>query len=183
MRDIGIGETNRKLDEEGERVLGVIHSLGLNRNKVYIIHGGDNPLDIDAVNSIKVVEVIPFARWRVVAVGAFWIEASTANEDPIIEFGYAGDPDAYGKMTAAITGGEKFNANDSIKYDPLELLAPELIAEISATFVVTWTQGAEFGVWNTVMKNLIISEAAVAGMTSGKVRPYIVIEVDARGKW
>ena len=183
MIDIGTEQTNRRLDEEGEKVLGVIHSLGLNRNKIYIVHGGDSPLDIDAVNSIKVVEVIPFPRWRVVAVGAFWIEASTANEDPIIEFGRVGDPDAYGKMTAAITGGEKFSVNDSIKYDPLELLALEVIAETSGTFVVTWTEGVEFGIWNTTFKNLIVSEAAVGGMSSGKVRPYMVIEVDTGGKW
>ena len=183
MRNIGIVETQKHLDEEGERILGVIHSLGLNRNKVVIVHGGDSPLDIGNINEIKKIETLPFACWRVIAVGAYWVEATVADDKPILEFGRVGDPDAYGKVVATVTGGEKFNIADHTKYDPLELAAPEVQAEASATFTLTWTQGAEFGVWNSVIRDLEVAEAAVLAMTSGQVRPYMLIEVDTGGKW
>jgi hypothetical protein len=181
MIEIGADESSKKLDEIGERILGVMNSV--KRNKVIIIEGGHAALTVSNANEIRRVEMLPFSRWRVIGLGMYWRAASTANDDPIVEFGRVGDPDAYGKMTSAITGGEKFVAGDHQKYDPLELLCPNVIAETSATLVVTWTQGVEFGVWNTVVRDLQVAEAAVLGMTSGQVRTYMLIEVDTGGKW
>ena len=181
MLEIGEPEGNYNLDSADVKTLELIK--GFNRNRVVIVHGGDTPLDIDNANEIKKLEIMPFKRWKVLAMALYWIEASTANEDPVIWFGRVGDGDAYGKMTAIITGGEKFNIADHTKYDPLELVAPEVMLEASATFNVTWTEGVEFGVWQTSPANFSVAEAAVAGMTSGKVRPYMIIEVDSGGKW
>ena len=179
--DIGTYESSVKLDEVGERILGVINAV--ERNKIFVVHGGINPLDIDNINEIKKIECVPLGCWRVIALGGYWMEASTANEDPIVEFGRVGDPDAYGKMTSAITGGEKFNIADFQKLDPLDILSAEVIAETSATLATTWTTGAEFNVWNCKCEDLEVAEAAVAGMSSGKIKPFMVIEVKTRGKW
>lgn len=157
--------------------------LSYQHNRLMVLHGGDSPLDLATINQIKKIETIPIKRWRVIGLGMYWTEASTANEDPIVIFGRVGDTDAYGKMTSAITGGEKFNIGDVLVYDPLGILTPNVIVETSATLVITWTKGAEFGEWNSVARDLEVAEAAVAGMTTGYVRPFIVVEIDAEGMY
>jgi hypothetical protein len=179
--DIGTDESSVRLDEVGERILGVMGSV--KRNKIFRTGLGDGYLNLPTVNQTKYFDSFCYARWRVVGFALSWAGASTANEDPIVELGYLGDNDGFGKMTSAITGGEKFCVNDMIKHDPLNLLAEEVITEASATMVITWTEGVQFNVWQTSMKTLMCGEAAVAGMTSGIVRPCMVIEVDTGGRW
>jgi hypothetical protein len=179
MLEIGDREEVLRLNADGKQIAGIARSVM--HNKLILLHGGDAPLDIDNANEIKQIETVPFARWRVIALGIYWVEASTADEDPIIHFGRVGDVDAYGIIGSAITGGEKFNIADFQKYDPKGILADEVIAETSATLVITWTPGAEFNVWNVKAYDLQVAEAAAAGMTSGKVRPFVVIEIDSGG--
>ena len=181
MLDIGTEEGSLKLDEVGERALGVINAV--ERNKVFFTHTGESVLDLGTANQYRRLEPVGFKYWKVIALGMLWLEASTADEDPVVIFGRVGDTNAYGTMTSAITGGEKFNTTDVQKYDPLDILANEIIAETSATLAVTWTEGAEFNVWNARPVEFLITEAAIAGMSSGMVRPFMVIEVKTRGKW
>jgi hypothetical protein len=179
--DLGTDESSVKLDEVGERILGVMGSV--NRNKIREVGMGDGYMYLPTTNEVKYFDMICYTRWRVIGFTLSWGEASTANEDPIIDLGHTGDADAFGKMTSAITGGEKFCVNDMIKYDPLNILGKEVLTEASATMDITWTEGVKFNVWQTSPKNLICAEAAVAVMSSGLVRPCMVIEVDTGGKW
>ena len=178
---LDIGQRPGEFRGDGSTIKGVVD--GLKYNKLIIYSIDTTNLDLGVANSNKRLGIVPFKRWRVVALGMMWIEGSTANEDPIVEFGNFGDDNAYGTMTSAITGGEKFCLNDHQKYDPLDLLAPEVIAETSATLAITWTEGVKFNVWQTVSESLKTIEAAVAGMTSGQVKPYMIIEVDKGGRW
>ena len=182
MIEAGKGLGSLKFDEVGERMLAVIGAA--ERNKMRVIRGTtDGLLNVSIANETERMEIEPYKAWRVIGLGVFWIIASTANEDPIIDFGYSGDDDAFGKMTSAITGGEKFNIGDHQKYDPLNLLTPEVIAEASATLAITWTPGVKFGVWQKSLFDTWCREAAVAGITTGYVRPYMVVEIDTGGKW
>ena len=176
-----IGHKAPEFRGEGSTIKGVVE--GLKHNKMYIVHGLTESLDLGVANKVEYVEPVPFSQWKIIGLGMMWSENSTANEDPIVEFGRLGDNDRFGKMTSAITGGEKFSLGDHQKYDPFGLLAPEIIAETSATLSVTWTEGDKFNVWRKSSKNLCVTEAAVAGMTSGKVRPYFLVEIDTGGKW
>lgn len=175
-----IGHKAPEFRGEGSTIKGVVE--GLKHNKIFLTTSGDI-LDLGAANSIIYLGVIPFARWKVIGIGMYWREASTANEDPVVDFGEYGNPDAYGKMTSAITGGEKFCVTDHQKYESSRLLAPEVITETSATLVTTWAEGIKFNIWRTKANRLFVQEAAVAGMTSGMVMPYFIIEVDTGGKW
>ena len=167
-----------------QTVEGIANKVAKGRNKIYLIHGvTDGIIDISNANEHERLDILPYKTWRVIGLGMFWTGASAANEDPVIEYGYPSDQDAFGKMTSAITGGEKFRADDHQKYDPLDLLAPEVITETSATMVVTWTEGVEFGVWQTAPLDVRCWEAAVAGMTAGYIIPYMLVEVDSGGKW
>ena len=65
----------------------------------------------------------------------------------------------------------------------MDLLAPEVITEASPTMDITWTEGTIFGIWQTDVKYLMCIEAAVAGLTTGKIEPYMLIEIDSGGKW
>ena len=182
MLDIGRHIDSVHSDDVGETILGVINSV--KRNKIRRYTGiNDGYLILSVANSIEGMGAMTDRKWRIIALGMIWSVASTANEDPIIEFGISGNYDAFGKMSSTITGGEKFNAGDHQKYDPLDLLAPEAIAETSATLVVTWTAGVEFGVWQKTGKELFAVEAAVAGMTTGYITPYVLAEIDTGGKW
>lgn len=182
MLEIGTSEYGLVRDTFGARVLTSIRNI--KRNKIFIIFGiSDSTIDITIPNNHENLYIIPFNSWKVIGLGLFWWVASTPNEDPIVTFGYPGAQNAFGTMTAAITGGEKFNVNDHQKYDPLNILSVEVIAETSATLVTTWTPGAEFNVWETGVKRLMAYEAAVAGMTTGLVVPYLIIEVNTGGKW
>ena len=169
-------------DDVGETILGVINSV--DRNKLRIVSGiTDGYLNISNANEYERLEIVPYKMWRVIGFGMYWIAASTADEDPIIEFGNANDPDAYGKMSSVVTGGKLFHSEDCVTYDPLCLFAPTTLTETSGYLVITWTKGIKFGVWETTIKRLQVIEAAVAGMTSGVVKPYMIIEVDTGGKW
>lgn len=174
-----IGQRAGEFRGDGSTIKGVVE--GLKHNKVYFV---DNEyISISTANQYIRLAISPFSRWRVIGAGLYWLDASTANEDPVIEFGHKDANDAYATMTSAITGGEKFCSKDHQKLDPFGILAKEVITETSATLVVTWTTGAKFGVWETDAKSLKATEAAVAGMTSGKVKPYMIVEVDTGGKW
>jgi hypothetical protein len=182
MLDIGRHIDSIHSDDTEETILGVIKSV--NRNKLRILPGdGDGLVNISVANDHERLEVTPYKAWRVVALGMMWISATTVNEDPIIDFGYSGDDDAFAKMTSAITGGEKFCIFDHQKYDPLNLLTPEKITETSATLATTWTEGAEFGVWKNTVVDLWCREAAVGAMSTGLIKPYMLIEIDTGGKW
>ena len=182
MIEAGKGLGSLEFDEVGERMLAVIGAA--ERNKMYVIKGAtDGQLNISNANEYERMDVLPYNAWRIIGMGMLWTQASTANEDPIVEFGRSGNSDAYGKMTSAITGGEKFNEGDHQKYDPLGLLAPEVIAETSATLAITWTEGAEFGVWETTPKRFLVWEAAVAAMTTGTIMPYMLVEIKTGGRW
>ena len=181
MLDIGVDESSVKLDEVGERTLGVLGAVG--RNKLLGISIPYEYLDLGIPNKSSRISPVPFKFWRIVALCMTWTEASTANEDPAVEIGEMGDLDSIGKMTSAIIGGEKFCAGDFQKYDPLNILADEIITETSATMTVTWTPGVKFNVWQTTPFVMFVCEAAVAGMTSGRITPCIIIEVKTRGKW
>jgi hypothetical protein len=176
-----IGEKTLVFSGDGSTIKGIVE--GLKYNKLFRVDGNDRQLHLPTANSKLYFQTIPFKRWRVIALGLLWVAASTANEDPIVDFGDNTDVDAYGKMTSAITGGEKFCANDFQKYDPLNILTDEVITETSATLAITWTKGVDFGLWKGKMKDLRVAEAAVAGMTTGDVRPFMIIEVDTGGRW
>ena len=178
---IEIGRKAPEFRGEGSTVKGIVD--GLKYNKIFVCSTAGVVLDLGTANAYKLLSPPMFDRWKVIGMGMHWWEASTANEDPAVEFGRYGDGDAYGKMTSAITGGERFRVEDHQKYDPLNILAQEVIAETSATLAVTWTEGVEFNVWQDKIRFLRVVEAAVAGMTSGGVAPYIAIEVDTGGKW
>ena len=179
---LDIGQKMPEFRGDGSTIKGVVE--GLKHNKLRILRGvTDGILCISNANEIERMEVPSYKKWRVIGLGMFWIAASTANEDPVVEFGYSGAHNAFGKMTSVITGGEKFNVNDHQKYDPSNTLPEEVIVETSATLTTTWTEGAAFNVWQTSIKDLRVVEAAVAGMTSGHLMPYIVIEIDTGGKW
>jgi hypothetical protein len=177
---LDIGQKAPEFRGEGSTIKGVVE--GLQHNKIFVSHTGADYVALATANQVKYLSIMPFKRWKVVALGMYWIQASTANEDPIIDFGEADDPDAYGKMTSAITGGEKFNIGDFLAYDPFGILGKTVIAETSATLVVTWTEGTDFNKWNDTPQNFKAQEAAVAGMSSGAVKPIAVIEVDTGGK-
>ena len=182
MLEIGRHIDSVHSDDVSETILGVINSV--KRNKIFLVCGIDNGyITLSVANNFERIESIIFDKWRVIALGMHWIEASTADEDPIVDFGYNSDDDAYGKMTSAITGGEKFCIDDFQKYDPLNLLTSEVIAETSATLVTTWTAGVKFGIWQKNVRSLWAREAAVAAMTTGLVKTFMVIEVDTGGKW
>ena len=167
-----------------QTVEGIANKVAKGRNKVRIIRGvTDGYLNISNANEYERIEISVYKAWRVIGMGMIWTAASTANEDPVVEFGDESDRDAFGKMTSAITGGEKFCVNDHQKYDPLDLLAPEVITEASATLAITWMEGVDFGVWQTTAKNLMTGETAVAAMTTGVMMPYLLIEIDTGGKW
>ena len=179
---IDVGQKAPEFRGDGSTIKGVVEELKY--NKVRALYGCTNGvLDLTAANSIESINISPYPRWRVVALGMYWAMQSTANEDPIIDFGYYGNDDAFGKMTSAITGGEKFCVGDHQKYDPLGLLASEIITEASGTLAITWTEGVKFGVWQTSPLEVWCREAAVAGMTTGQIKPYMIIEIKTGGKW
>ena len=178
---IEIGKQPGECTADDEQIRSI--ARGIERNKIIKFDSGHESLIISNANEIKRLGIAVFARWRVIGMGLYWVAASTANDDPIIEFGHNTNLNGFGTMAAAITGGEKFCAYDHQKYDPLNLSSQEIITETSATLVVTWTEGVDFNVWQTTIKTLHVIEAAVAGMTSGTIRPYMIIEVDTGGKW
>lgn len=181
MIEIGKGLGSLKFDEVGERMLTVIGAA--ERNKIFILHDSASYLDLSAANTFGRLEIPIFKQWRVIGLGMLWALASTAGEDPAVDFGYNSDDNAFGNMTSAITGGEKFVKDDHIKYDPYDLLADEVVTEASATLDVTWTAGVAFAVWQTSIKDIRAYEAAVGGITTGTVKPYMVIEVNSGGRW
>ena len=181
MLDIGRHIDSVRSDDEEETILGVINDV--DRNKLYLNTVGHWGLIISNPNEYKRLKIIPFKMWRVIALGMFWSNASTANEDPVVDFGTSISHLHFGRMTAAITGGEKFTGGDHQKYDPLNLLAPEKIAETSPTLVTTWTPGPKFNVWQNAPLDVIVVEAAAVDMTSGILRPYMLIEVKTGGMW
>ena len=176
-----IGQKAPEFRGDGSTIKGVVE--GLKHNKIYVADILSAYLNLTTANSSARFEVQPFKRWRVIGFGMLWRALSTANEDPIVEFGTIADNDSIGKISYAITGGEKMCINDHIKYDPYDLLTPEVITEASATLVITKTVGTSFGVWQKDLKRYAATEAAVAGMSSGFVYPYMIIEVDTGGKW
>lgn len=180
MLEIGEIAGNRR--GEGSTIKGIVE--GLKHNKIRVLDIGNDELNLTIANSFKRLGVIPYRHYRVLGYGLLWSVASTAGEDPIIDFGNEHGATKIGKITTAITGGEKFLAYDRIKYDPLNLAADEKISEASATLVITRDAGEDFGVWkhNTPL-NIYAQEAAVAPLSGGKVKPYVIIEVDTGGKW
>ena len=179
---LDIGQKAPEFRGDGSTIKGVVE--GLKHNKLCVISGVyDSYLDITAANTYERLDIVPYKTWRVIGFGMYWLAGSTANEDPIIEFGYNSDNNAFGTMTSEITGGERLASGDHQKYDPTGILAPEIIAEASATLVITWTEGVAFNVWQTSLRDLRAVEAAVAGMSSGYVLHYMLIEVDTGGKW
>ena len=173
MLDIGRHIDSVHSDDTGETILGVINSV--KRNKILMLHASDTGyVDLTTANQYRRLEFPPFLRWRVIGIGMFFIAVTTANEDPVVDFGDSADPDSMGKMTSVITGGEKFCKNDHIKYDPLGISAPEVLAEASATLGITWTVGVEFNVWQDTFMDIWVQEAAAAGISSGRVRPYMI---------
>lgn len=179
MLEIGEIAGNRR--GEGSTIKGIVQ--GLKHNKLVVISTSSAYINLPTANQYKRIDLPVFSQWRVIACGMLWITASTANEDPIINFGTITDNDAYGKMTSAITGGEKFAVGDFQKLDPYNILMPEVIAETSATLVTTWTEGVQFNKWQNACQDIAVFEAAVAGMTTGIIRPFVVIEIDTGGKW
>ena len=166
-----------------QTVEGIANKVVKGRNRIIILNDGDSYIDLSTANQYKRLEISFFRRWRVIGMGMLWSGASTANEDPVVEFGVNSDSTYFGTMTSAITGGEKFVGSDHLKYDPYGILADEVISEASATLVTTWTEGAGFNVWQNSTKDVRATEGAVAAMSSGLIKPYIIIEVNTGGRW
>ena len=177
-----IGQKAPEFRGDGSTIKGVVE--GLKYNKIFLGGGfTDGYVSLSVANNYERIIIPIYKKWRVIAVGGFWIQASTANEDPVLDFGYNSNDDAFAKMTSVITGGEKFCVGDFQKYDPLHLLTAEIITETSATMDITWTEGTEFNVWQNTVLDIWCREAAAGAMSSGYVMPYMIIEVDTGGKW
>ena len=179
MIEAGKGLGSLKFDEVGERMLAVIGAA--ERNKVITVQSP--MLSLNVANQSQKFDSLFFKEYRIIGLCIFWIDSSTANEDPVVEFGYETDNNACGTMTSTITGGEKFVKGDYIKYDPLDLLPSEVLAEASATFDITWTPGVDFYIWQTGVHDLRAFEAAAAALTTGYVRNSIVVEIKTGGRW
>ena len=178
---IEVGKQPRECNANDEQTRVIVR--GMERNKIFFVDNTEGYLNLTSTNTNVRVSPMPFKKWRVIGMGIFWVVASSAGEDPVIEFGQSSDNDCFGKMSATITGGEKFCVDDHVKYDPLNVLGLEVITETSPTLVTTWTEGICFNVWQTTIRGFRIYEAAVASMTTGAVKPYIIIEVDTGGLW
>lgn len=180
MEDIGIRKNIIRYKPEHLVISEIIESEGHNH---LVMLPSETELDVDNANEICQIGLIPYERWRVVGMGVLCSEASIADNDPVIEVGRRGDPNAYGTMTCVVTGGEHWNLDDYSSHDPYGVLPADSITEASATFTTTWVAGAEFALWNTGMYNIEAAEAAAGALTGGKFRIFVLIEVDSTGKY
>lgn len=182
MLELGRHIDSVSFDSMGETILSVINTV--NRNNLILVGGvTDAFINITVANNLETFTSVPYKKWRVVALGLLWTSLGAVNEDPAIEFGQTTDKDCFGLMSSVVTGGERFRADDHLKYDPYNILTPEILTEASATMTITWTKGIKFGLWQDKNLNTCAAEAAVGAMTMGAVKPYMVIEVDSGGKW
>jgi len=142
----------------------------------------DTYLNLATQNMLVYLGSIPYKSWKVVAVGIHLIEATTANQAPVIHFGDITDNDSIGIMTTTATASKLIG-----QYSWLETHAPGYdnilptdirTGETAAQAVVTWSEagtGSIFNVEQTAPKMLLM-KAITGGISSGKVFVCFVIE-------
>jgi len=125
--------------------------------------------------------VIPYKKWRVVAVGFVVTTGGVSTEDPTITFGSSyGDIGAvtkrYGQVKQDVTGNKEFDAHDVYIKDPTGVLGTA--SALGGAGTPVWTaEGAKLGVWETAANVLQIGRANDHTLT---IVGFMLLEVQIR---
>ena len=166
------------LKEIQDIVNNVLYKRALTRTE--LITYGANAL---AMNATKHGTVVPYKRWRMVAVGFTVTQASIAAENPEVEFGIAvsdigaADADYFGSATVFSEGGAALlTVGDVyIKDDAGYLGTPDALAAAGDGVAITWHAGAgHLMVWQTKAGLLTVTRPNDHQLA---IIPFMLVEV------
>ena len=176
MIDIGTLKNVKKYQSEQMLISETMEQEG--HNSIVFLVGSE--LD-HTQNEEKILGVIPYAKWRVIGAGLLCTEATTDNEAGIVHFGVVGDVDNIAVITITATASKGMQIAEYTSKDQYSILPTDDLA--TDDLVVTWTTPGTtiWNTWQTTIKRLQVK--SIASVTTGKWVPYVVIEVDASGKF
>lgn len=172
---IGLTNESLHLDPSGEIALDVI--IAERHNKLALLVSPDE-LNSASENSIVGLGIVPYKKWRVVALGAVCVGISTDTHDPVLHFGTRADVDAFGIMTVTSTGSTNVHLDDYSSRDKYAILPADAL---QTGIAVVWSGGAGWDVWQKTIQELQVK--AIGGTQSGKWQTWALIEIDTGGKW
>ena len=174
-----VGEHVDKIHlKEGEIASAI---LAYQHNRAVLLEGS-NIVDFGAAaNTNIVLGWAYYAKWRVAGLGfRCHTENFTDAEDPELAFGSAADPDLFGKLKVTYPANEKMVIGD-VASETVGNLLSSILAE--AETGITFSMGAINGRVNWQTSPLEISVENIAQLTTGQGYPFVLIEIDAGGKY
>ena len=142
----------------------------------------DASLNLATQNEVKISGIVPFRKWKVVALGLYCAQSTTANEAPVIHMGHSEDVDGFGIITVTATAsklvaGYSWLETHAAGYGNI-LPATIRKGETAAQAVVTWSEagaGSDFNIEQTTPQLLQI-KATAAGISTGRFYGIFVVE-------